>query len=112
MENIRYLVLVDDKPEKVTDKEFKEVLKNNGGDLKRFKGFKDENLVWGYLCKVSDYFTYYLMDMDKVILFFDGEDYVYSYEPTGNYSPAHKEGKKVIGLMDENAEIEAIERIN
>jgi len=80
-----------------------------GFNIKRIeRGLKK---IWGYLCKVSDYFTYFLMDMDKVILFLDKDNYVNSYEHTGNFYPEDKEDKEVVGLMDENAEIEPIKEI-
>lgn len=50
--------------------------------------------------------------MDKVILLVDentGEPY--NYEHTGEFYPMNKEGLRVIGLMDENAEIEPINSI-
>lgn len=112
MENVSCLILIDkDKPQRVTNEELKEVLKHNDGDTKRLKDFKEVDMVWGYLCKVSHYHSYYLMDMDRVILFIDSDYYVYGYEPTGDYSPQNKEDKEVIGLMDENVEIEPTERI-
>ena len=111
MDNIQVLVLVDkDKPEEVTEEELKEVLNRNDGDLSRYE--KDHlKTIWGYLCKVSDYHTYSLMDMDKVILFLDEDNYVNSYEHTGNFHPENKEDKEVVGLMDENAEIEPTKKI-
>ena len=108
MDNISCLVLTDKETEEVTQEELEEVLNHNDGDKERFKDFDGDKMIWGYLCKVGDYFRYALMDMDKVILFMDEYNNPYSYEHTGNYSPEHKEGKEVIGLMDENAEIEAI----
>ena len=112
MENISCLVLVDkEKPEEVTEEELKEVLEYNDGDLNRLEDFKDVRLVWGYLVKVSDYHSYSLMDMDKVILLIDRDGYVYAYEHTGNFYPENKEDKQVIGLLDENSEIEETQRI-
>jgi hypothetical protein len=111
MDNISCLVLVDKKPEGVTQTELKEVLESQDGDLKRLKDFKNIKLVWGYLCKVSDYHSYRLTDMDKVILLIDKDDEVYAYEHTSNFYPEDREEKKVVGLMDENAEIETTQRI-
>lgn len=102
------LVLTDEQPEEVTQDELKEVLKYNDGNLNRLDDFKDTKMVWGYFCKIIDYFKYSLMDMDKIILLLDENGDVYNYEHTGNYYPEHKEGKKVVGLCDENAEITAI----
>ena len=103
MESI--LVLTDKERGKVTEEELKEILKRNDGDLDRLEDYKDVEMVWGYLCKVMDYHKYALMDMDKVILFLENNGDVYSYEHTGDFYPEHKEGKEVIGVMDENAEI-------
>lgn len=99
------LVLIDEEPEEVTLEELKEVLERNDGDLERFEDYKEVNMVWGYLVKCTDFHKYSLMDMDKVILFQEENGDVYSYEHTGGYYPEHKEGKKVVGVMDENAEI-------
>ena len=110
-QNFTVLVLIEPKAEKPTLEEIKEVLQNNDGDLERLNEFKDANLIWGYLCKIEDYFRFSLMDMDKVLLFVDEEEYVYSYEHTGNYYPTDKTNLRVVGLMDENAEIEPTERV-
>jgi|TARA_R100000750_G_scaffold43013_1_gene28397 hypothetical protein len=107
-ENKTCLILVDKDREEVTEEELKEVLQNSDGDLERLEDFKDTKLVWGYISRILDYHRCYLLDMDKVILFIDENDDAYGYEHTGNYSPEHKEGKEVIGLIDENAEIESI----
>jgi len=111
MDNIKCLVLIDKEVEGVTQEELKEVLKYNDNDLDRFMDFKDVKMIWGYLCKVSDYHSYYLMDMDKVILLIDKDGFAYAYEHTGEFNPQNKEDKKVVGLMDENSEIEPTERI-
>jgi len=103
MENI--LVLTDKEQEGVTQEELKEVLQYNDGDLERFKDYTEKKMIWGYLCKIPDYFKYALLDMDKVILFLDEVGDVYSYEHTGNYGPEHKKDKEVVGIMDENTEI-------
>lgn len=102
------LVLVDKEREKVTEEELKEVLMNNDGDLERFDDYFKGGFVWGYFCKILDYHRYALMDMDKIILCLDDNGDVFSYEHTGNYYPEHKKDKEVIGIIDENAEIEAI----
>ncbi len=109
-ETISCLVLVEKKLEIATKEEIKEVLKENDGDLKRLSDFKGKKIVWGYLCKVKDWFTCYTMEMDKVLLLIEDNE-VCSYEPTGNFYPEHKEYMRVVGLMDENAEIEPIERV-
>ena len=108
MDKISCLVLVEKEPEKVTKDEVEEVLQQNDGDFIRLPDFQKQKLVWGYLCKVEDYHRYHTMDMDKVILMVDDEGEVFSYEHTGNYGPEIKEGMEVVGLMDENAEIEPI----
>jgi len=108
MEQTHILVMTEDEPEEVTQEELKEVLKRNDGDLDRLDDFKDVKMVWGYLCKVGDYFRYSLMDMDKVILFVKDNGEPTGYEHTGEYNPEYKDEKLVIGLMDENAEIEAV----
>jgi len=99
------LVLTDEEPQEVTKEELKEVLERNDGDLERFSDYKDVEAIWGYLVKCTDFHKYALMDMDKVILFCEENGDVYSYEPTGDYYPEHKNNKKVVGVMDENAEI-------
>lgn len=103
--NESVLVLTNNKCKDVKEEELKEVLERNDGDSKRFKDYKESKMIWGYLCKIIDYHKYSLMDMDKVILFLEKNGDVYSYEHTGDFYPESKEDKKVIGIMDKNAEI-------